>query len=89
MLDLLSVVPLHSTMFLLIRKKCVAGTALLASLHSTMFLLILQLDANLSELPQNFTFHYVSINTAQQSRVHEPDRPLHSTMFLLIQIKEL
>ena len=54
---------LHSTMFLLIHKsgqKIYEGDI---PLHSTMFLLIRRDGTKRAILTNNFTFHYVSINT--------------------------
>ena len=54
--------PLHSTMFLLIRSRMISVIYDYLSLHSTMFLLIRGADyLNLNN--SAFTFHYVSINT--------------------------
>ena len=63
MLDLLSVVPLHSTMFLLILFCLFSLLCQLQTLHSTMFLLIQKAAKQIVKNLQSFTFHYVSINT--------------------------
>ena len=58
---------LHSTMFLLILTSGRAGTKSSYALHSTMFLLIQSLTMFLTKQLLNFTFHYVSINTAKKN----------------------
>ena len=54
---------LHSTMFLLIPASPDESCPEKLSLHSTMFLLIHKRYAGGKPGDQNFTFHYVSINT--------------------------
>ena len=57
---------LHSTMFLLIRVMSTRGFLLILNLHSTMFLLIRDTNAWHSDSEFRFTFHNVSINTAER-----------------------
>ena len=54
------------------------------ALHSTMFLLIRLAAEALKPISDDFTFHYVSINTDKTPVDSKFDLPLHSTMFLLI-----
>ena len=78
--------PLHSTMFLLIRRRGASIQVFLLPLHSTMFLLILQ--GQFRRIYQwCFTFHDVSINTSDFIDTMTFDRSLHSTMFLLIPLE--
>ena len=79
------VVPLHSTMFLLIQKT---GSA---TITATYLFTFHDVSINTSRQYQeaqyllDFTFHDVSINTGVTSRTAFLKHPLHSTMFLLIQ----
>ena len=77
-------VPLHSTMFLLIPDGWRRIRCRCSALHSTMFLLIPEASAVVRYTTQNFTFHYVSINTNKSKFRLAPLSSLHSTMFLLI-----
>ena len=78
------VVPLHSTMFLLIQKT---GSA---TITATYLFTFHDVSINTSRQYQeaqyllDFTFHDVSINTGVTSRTAFLKHPLHSTMFLLI-----
>ena len=54
--------PLHSTMFLLIRRLWKVLKVICFALHSTMFLLILETEECV-QYQTVFTFHNVSINT--------------------------
>ena len=75
---------LHSTMFLLIQPLFPPRSCPFQTLHSTMFLLIPIKDIVSYTGFSNFTFHYVSINTAAREWRRISERSLHSTMFLLI-----
>ena len=57
------VITLHSTMFLLIQCREERDLVKRYALHSTMFLLILPCGIPPPSALNNFTFHYVSINT--------------------------
>ena len=80
------VVPLHSTMFLLIQKT---GSA---TITATYLFTFHDVSINTSRQYQeaqyllDFTFHDVSINTGVTSRTAFLKHPLHSTMFLLIRM---
>ena len=75
---------LHSTMFLLIRHYAWRLQCRQLSLHSTMFLLIRKSLQHPVCTTEDFTFHYVSINTWLFIDAINKLFPLHSTMFLLI-----
>ena len=75
---------LHSTMFLLIQEE-----EKVKELHSWDFTfhnvsINTNVYADLYGLAPVFTFHNVSINTVWQAWQSSRERPLHSTMFLLI-----
>ena len=74
---------LHSTMFLLIQLGFTHMVQTLSTLHSTMFLLIPAGRCTQVQI-RSFTFHNVSINTAETFRNFMYVLTLHSTMFLLI-----
>ena len=92
-------------MFLLILSPSCSQSIKRGSLHSTMFLLIRRRKYEISKRnhftfhnvsintaegilfggePDNFTFHNVSINTTTAWQYMDKESTLHSTMFLLI-----
>ena len=75
---------LHSNMFLLILVLVRVVFFFVDTLHSNMFLLIQVLLSGDQELPFDFTFQYVSINTRQSIYPGIRQKSLHSNMFLLI-----
>ena len=75
---------LHSTMFLLIRRRKPIPPYAQHTLHSTMFLLIQYSPLPICGCEYIFTFHNVSINTNCEHDAIGNKAALHSTMFLLI-----
>ena len=75
---------LHSTMFLLIRKR--AGWSKNPVYTFTFHYVSINTiyHTKFTGCPAHFTFHYVSINTASYTDNSGDQRTLHSTMFLLI-----
>ena len=78
------IIPLHSTMYLLISISISYLTWGYTSLHSTMYLLISYQPYKHPWGIPFFTFHYVSINIWTNYWKEWNNMSLHSTMYLLI-----
>ena len=73
----------HSTMYLLKLMPVDTPSRWYSNSHSTMYLLKLLSQSVACTYAFLFTFHHVSIKTAQGNRRAPPDNHSHSTMYLL------
>ena len=78
------VLPLHSTMFLLIRRKSLRIIKTFLPLHSTMFLLIRFLRCHQSYIVNTLHSTMFLLIPLKNITIFLLLMPLHSTMFLLI-----
>ena len=82
--NMFTIIPLHSTLFILVRQASSSSISSFVTLHSTLFILVLW-GPHTAAYKYNSTFHSVYISTRTRQSLQPSTSPtLHSTLFILV-----